>query len=306
MTKPSDTQNAHIALDAMRNPTKGDAPDWSELQAYRDGGLSEQRREEVLSHIANDAQVHQQWLDLSEAEHYLANPQHQARAQTATATEKLSLGERLKNWVSPKYTALAGVGAMALAAIAIVPTLIQQTGLNGVNQFDLSAERYAAVAASVAVDAPRVRPTRSLGQIGPLSAEQVEKSYVLVGLRSVVQNTVKPESTQWDLWLESTPGDFPDCTQATDATYCTEVSQDAQLLGQWTMLTWFGCHQQAKIPANDEFWQSQWALWDGLVAANDFDAKSKFAKELTSAGNKGVLELCDRAESIQAMARATN
>ncbi len=306
MTESTESQSAYIALDAMRNPTRGDAPDWSELQAYRDGGLSESRREEVLSHIANDPEVHQQWLDLSEAAHFLANPQNQSRTQTASANDKLSLSERFKNWLTPGYTALAGVTAMAVAAITIVPTLMQQTSFNGEGQFDLSAERYTAIAASANVDAPRVRPTRSLGQIGPLSSAQVEKSYVLAGLRSVVQNTVKPESAQWDLWLDNTPGDFPDCTQATDATYCTDVSQDAQLLGQWTMLTWFGCRQQEDIPANDEFWQSQWTLWDGLVANNRFDSNSIFAKELTSSDNKGVLELCNRAESVQGLARATN
>lgn len=310
MTKLNEMQNVHIALDAMRNPTKGDAPDWAELQSYREGGLSEQRRKEVLSHIANDPEVHQQWLDLSEAEHWLANPQNQtsaqASAQAASAENPESLMDRFRNWLTPGYTALAGVGAMAVAAIAIVPSLVQQTASSPESQFGLSAERYAAIAAAAPADAPRVRPTRNLGVIGPLSDEQVEKAYVLAGLRSVVQSTVKPQSAQWDLWLDNTPGEFPDCSQATNAGYCTDISQDAQLLGQWTMLTWFGCRQTDAITANDEFWQSQGTVWNGLSEKNGFNSQSAFGKELTAMGNNGNLELCNRAELIQAMARATN
>lgn len=305
MTESSESQSAFIALTAMRNPTRGEAPDWSELLAYREGGLSEQRREEVLSHIANDADIHQQWLDLAEAEHWVANPQNHTLTDAATA-DKPSLIQRFRAWLSPGYTALAGVGAMAVAAIAIVPSLVQQTSSTPLDQFGLSAERYAAIAAAAPTAAPRVRSTRNLGVIGPLGDAQVEKAYVLTGLRSVVQNTVKPESAEWDLWLESTPGELPDCAQASNAGYCTEVSQDAQLLGQWTMLTWFGCRQQDAIPAGDEFWQSQAAAWNGLSSNNRFNPQGLFAKELTKVGNNGNIELCNRAESIQAMARSTN
>jgi len=305
MTESSESQNAYIALATLRNPTRGDAPDWSELQAFRDGELSGQRRDEVLSHIANDPDVHQQWLDLSEAEHWVANPQNQPQAFMASA-DKPSLMQRFRAWLSPGYTALAGVGAMAVAAIAIVPSLVQQTASAPQDQFGLSAERYAAIAAAAPTDAPRVRPTRNIGVIGPLSDEQVEKAYVLAGLRTVVQDTVKPQSAQWDLWLESTPGELPDCAQASNTSYCTEVSQDAQLLGQWTMLTWFGCRQQEAIPAGDEFWQTQGAAWNGLSRNSRFDPAGPFAKELTPVGKNGNLELCNRADSIQAMARSTN
>jgi len=305
MTESTESQNVFIALDAMGNPTQGDAPDWSELQAYREGGLSEQRRAEVLSHIANDPEVHQQWLDLSEAEHFLANPQNQVSEQT-TLSDKPTLGERVRAWFTPAHTALAGVGAMAVAAIAIVPSLVQQTASSPDGQFGLSAERYAAIAAAAPTDAPRVRPTRNLGVISPLNGGQVEKAYVLAGLRSVVQDTVKPQSAQWDLWLENTSGELPDCSQASDTSHCTSVSQDAQLLGQWTMLTWFGCRQQEAIPADDEFWLSQGAVWSAIIESNGFNSDSPFAKELTAMGNSGNIELCNRAELIQAMARSTN
>ena len=308
----NDAHNAYIALDLLRNPTQGKSPDWTELQAYREGGLSEQRRTEVVSHIANDPEVHQQWLDLAEAESWLANPQNQAAADSAamgsvsTDSSSMTLRERIGSWFSPGRTALAGVGAMAIAAIAIVPSLVQQTALNTASQFDFSAERYAALAASGTSTAPRVRPTRNIGSVGPLENDQVEKTYVLVGLRSVVQNTVKPETADWGVWLDNTPGDYPDCTKATDTDYCGAVAEDAQMLGQWTMLTWFGCQQQASFPAGDDFWKSQSALWEALRSGGSFSASSGFAKEMTPLGGSGVEGLCERAERVQNLARSTN
>ncbi len=303
----NDAQNAHIALDAMRNPTRGVAPDWTELQAYRDGGLTDARREEVLSHIANDAEVHQQWMDLAEAEHWLANPQNQTSGVAATLAEpRLTLRERFNAWLTPGRTALAGVGAMAVAAIAIVPSLVQQTALNAPSQFDMSAERYAAVAASLSTQAPRVRPTRNIGAVMPLTDNQVEKSYVLIGLRSVVEDVVKPDTDDWRVWLDNTPGDLPDCTGSTDSAYCASVAEDAQMLGQWTMLTWFGCRQQEAVPTGDEFWKSQTALWNTLRETHGFSADSAFAKELTALEHTGNIELCDRAERIKVLARSTN
>lgn len=301
-----DSAAAYIALDVMRNPPVGPKPDWAELQAYREGELDETRRAEVLSHIANDADVHQQWLDLSEADHWLANPQNQTEQnRVAEPSSSGGLLARFAAWFTPVRTTLAGVGAMALAAIAIIPSLLQQTALTAPAQFDLSAERYLAIA-TVRPEAPRVRPTRSVGLVGPLTNHQIEKSYVLVGFRSVVQKTAKPESASWSIWLDNTPGDFPDCSTATDAAYCSEIAEDAQMLGQWSMLTWFVCNQEITLPAGDSFWKSQSALWKTLRTTHGFAESSEFAKELTTLDGTGSIELCARTDRVMRLARSTN
>jgi len=295
----NDTHNAYIALDAMRNPTRGAAPDWDELQSYRDGGLTASRREEVLSHIANNADVHQQWLDLAEAEHWLANPANQTSAANAAnnRAQSTSWRERISDWLSPGKTVFGGAAAMAVAAVVLVPMMVQQGALTASQQFDMSAERYAALAAATPTEAPRALKTKNIG-VGPLSAVQVEKDYVLVGLRSVVQETVQADSKEWVAWLANTAGELPNCDRAIDKDHCGAVAEDAQLLGQWTMLTWFGCRQLDSMPAGDEFWSSQTAMWNTLRANGSLVADGGVVTELTALDGTGTIELCDRAERL--------
>ena len=63
-----DNRLAFAAVSLCGNTPKGNAPQWHELAAWREGNLPDARAREVLSYVANDPACFQQWLDIAEAE----------------------------------------------------------------------------------------------------------------------------------------------------------------------------------------------------------------------------------------------
>jgi len=70
---------AYTALTLCGNPIQGSSPQWHELAAWREGTLSEQHALEVLSHVAYDPGCFQQWLDIVDAESWVAEKVYLSR-----------------------------------------------------------------------------------------------------------------------------------------------------------------------------------------------------------------------------------
>lgn len=91
---PDDNQDenalAWAAVSLLGNEPVGDKPQWHEISAWRAGTLPELRSREVLSHIANDPEYFQQWLDLAEAQQWLEEEQTHSTLSHATDTAAMN------------------------------------------------------------------------------------------------------------------------------------------------------------------------------------------------------------------------
>jgi len=97
---------AYAAVTLCGNSSKGSAPQWEELCAWREGVLDSKRSAEVLSHVANDPACFQQWLDIAEAERWVEE-EAQFAEQSRSASTLTSYASKLSPSSSPVSTSTA-------------------------------------------------------------------------------------------------------------------------------------------------------------------------------------------------------
>lgn len=109
--------------------TLGPRPDEDELWDFIHGAVSDQRREEILSHLADDQRVFDEWYSLRQAIKEYGEPEEELSVVDeglARVSDKLSLTATLKSWLSghigPVPTPLAAAAA-AVACVSLVLVL---------------------------------------------------------------------------------------------------------------------------------------------------------------------------------------
>ncbi len=136
------TVSLALQLDSGRRSGNGNRPTNEEIAALRDGRLTDSRRREVISFLANDPQIYHQWLNLVEATHT------EADQVTATADLSTSIGgdsgatlsdqdeverdinivNRVGRWIRNNVvtTTLSGTGFAAAAALVLMVNINNQ------------------------------------------------------------------------------------------------------------------------------------------------------------------------------------
>ncbi len=118
-----------IHLAKNRGRPQGSPPSDEELALMIDGLLSEERRLEILSHLASRPERYRQWLSLADMD---------ADEQESQAGLLSILTKGINNWLIDWRYAAGGVGAMAAVLL-----LVNQMAVPPMERADPSAESYA-------------------------------------------------------------------------------------------------------------------------------------------------------------------
>jgi len=275
--KLTDNEVAFAALQLFGNEPQGAKPDWQEIHDWQLNLLSEPRASQVLSHVANDAEVFQQWQDICEAQAWseaevsaddaseVSASQQSASADAATA----STGEKPAAWdligwfrkAASKFSgnplpAFGGAVAATLLAVLVVPKLITGPSQNTADMLGSGFEQYRSLGAPLPQTPLTSKTTRSLsGVLGDLSSEEVQLHQLKLGYRNAFVQLHNSGTEQWQPWLESLPTEAVDCTLASNGKTCEAVSPAAEQLGQWGLLNFLACQQRSTL--SEDYWQQQ-------------------------------------------------
>ena len=296
--KQTDNALAYAAVSLLGNATQGSKPEWHELSAWRAGTLSAERSAQVLSHVANDPDYFQQWLDMVEAEQWVEEESaalqlsEAASTQSTVDTDRTGAAQPTNGSESGFATVLSSAkgfllslfqqplpvygGAMAaiMLAVLIAPLMRQSNTLTLQQQLDRSLDSYVDTHASLPTAVPIARNTRALdGLFDELSNTEIERQYFQQGLRKSAVTLGANGNSEWQDWLTNLNADSVDCGNAIDSAHCENVADDIDTLGQWTLLGYAAC-QQGVQRSSDDFWSEQYALYE------------RFSQQTTSAGSE--------------------
>ncbi|MDB3935261.1 hypothetical protein N9383_00900 [Granulosicoccus sp.] len=275
-----DNRLAFAAVSLCGNTPKGNAPQWHELAAWREGNLPDARAREVLSHIANDPTCFQQWLDIAEAETWsqeealtdidvpedvpeiestiasnvsdkdaMSSPAAD-RNRTITDTPSLTskVIDSLRSVFQQPLPVYGGAFAAVMLAVLLVPMLQTGDGLSLQQQLDRSMDTYIESSQGYLGNPPPARNTRALsGLFDDLSTSDVERLQFKFGMHQFNQQLQQLPAAQvstsdsWRAWLAALPEEPVDCDTATDAEHCSTVAMDFQQLGQWSLMNAAAC-----------------------------------------------------------------
>ncbi len=329
---PEDNALAYAAISLCGNQTRGSAPQWHELAAWHKGTLEPARTAEVLSHVANDPDCFQQWLDLVEAESWideeslsestLSNTAIDAASQTTehSSTSSRRLGAASATSVFSKVrTLLAGIfqqplpvygGAFAAVMLAVLVAPLLNTGqaLTLQQQMDRSLDTYIDSGIALGGSPPVERSTRNLGGLfDELSVNDVERRYIQSGMLQFSQRlnnestNGQPTSDQWTNLLDEIPGDSVDCNQAIDATHCINVADEFTLLGQWALMNAAACHtllSEDSQVVSAGFWSEQYKLYQSLIEQPGIAQSQVLSQQLTKLPVQSPQALCTMATAV--------
>lgn len=266
-TPLNENEIAFTALSLFRNRAHGVKPDWFEIEAWQQKTLSDARAEEVLSHIANDAECFQQWLDICEASDWLEQNAQQVETKNSpeTAVSPTSPGESPKGWLAslfgqPLPVYAAGFAALFLAVL-VAPLLRNEDNLQ--QRLNQSYERYMAAPPGAGIASPLPRQTRTLGNLfDQLTDAGIEQNYFSQGIRQGLAKLQATPDSSWIRWLETQPADGPDCAKANDENKCLSVAEDYNTIGQWALVVYYACQGDLMDSASSQkFWQQQYELY---------------------------------------------
>ena len=320
---------SYAAIVLFRNHAHGPAPQWHELAALHAGSLQPPRSDEVLSHVANDPDYFQQWLDLSEAEFWVEdemNATHELKKSASDspikATDSTALPSQHNAYSSAIFSQVSslrtlfnkplpvygGAFAAMLLAVLIIP-LLQNSAAHSLQQrVNRSMDSYIQTNGRLAGDAPTVRTTRNMSDLfDEISVSDVERQYVQNGMRSFGEQ-LHPAETEdhttdntWIPFLSELEAAAPDCDIAIEQMHCIEVADNFRLLGQWTMLNTAACQSIEsgnRIILNTDFWSVQYALYDELRVLPDISSSMIFAPRLTALTEKTPTVLCQKIRTV--------
>lgn len=272
----SDTEVAFTAINLFRNKPRGDAPEWHELEAFREHSLSDERMSEILSHVANDPDQFQLWRDLKDASDWVAVENEvpdtvAARTATASAVSKEHTGG-IGAWfkgvvdsiVGQPMPALGGAVAAIALAVMVVPNMMRgpDTGFD-----DLLASNFDAYLSEGAVlpqTAPTTRITRSTGTlIGKPTAAEADLHHLQLGMQKAFLRISTNPTDAWKSWGEQLPVELLDCSGTEDSEACAQNAEAHVSLGNWALMSYFAC-KQGKVGTGDDFWNSQLEIFKGF------------------------------------------
>ena len=306
----NDNAYAYAAVSLFGNEPMGEQPQWYELTAWREGTLSAERSAQVLSYIANNPDIFQQWLDMIEAEQWVEDE------QTLTASEQTldyssntakqsgtSLLNNVRDWLAPIFNQPIRVygGAMAaiVMAVLIVP-LIKKGEIDLQQQLNASVDSYLLMDAEL--PAPPVRRvTRSLGGLfDELSISDVERQQFQFGLRRSAQALGSETTAQWSAWMEELPSERVDCGRAIDNELCSTSAGDIYAMGQWTLLNYAACEAGVANTddSGDQYVQKQTELFDLLRKQPGLTQSTLFSPLLDKLEANTSAALCQRVLQI--------
>jgi len=327
-----DNTLAYAAITLCANPLQGAPPQWQELVAWRNGTLDNTRSAEVLSHVANNPACFQQWLDVAEAQSWVA--EESRLAIEADAAEPIGTSERKTFASSPYSTSNApgvtsgparfiqalrsffqqplpvygGAFAAVIVAVLVAPLLRTGDGLSLQQQLDRSTDAFISEGAGFAGSPPAGRNTRSLaGLFDELSINDVERLHVLTGQQHFLDKlqlaSGAPVADAWQDWFAELPSEGADCAAATDSTHCLDVADELQMLGQWSLMNAAACSlRDMNIPASD-FWSEQYEIYDTIRALPGVMQSQEFAAVLPALDPRTQDALCAIANAVIAASR---
>ncbi len=305
-TDHNDNALAYAAISLLGNEPMGAQPQWHEISAWRDGTLSAERSAQVLSYIANHPDVFQQWLDMVEAEQWIAEEQSTASADydlshtDATAKQANSgLLQSIKDWLAPVFNQPMQVYGGALAAIfmaVLIVPLLQKDQLDLQQQLNAGLDSYLLMDAEL--PAPPVRrSTRSLGNLfDDLSTADVERQQFQFGLRRSALALGSETTDRWSSWVNELPSELVDCTRAIENELCVAGASDISAMGQWTLLNYAACEAgvASSTSSGKQYFQQQTALFDLLRKQPGLTQSTLFSPMLGKLETSTPQALCQR------------
>ncbi|MFK7861768.1 MAG: hypothetical protein AB8B64_23330 [Granulosicoccus sp.] len=319
---------AYTAITLCGNPPVGAAPQWHELTAWREGTLSTQRSAEVLSHVANDPVYFQQWLDIAEAESFVAEEAHSQNASRVNDARTTQAAQSEAHQSSPASKLLSKFvrsfrglfqqplpvygGAFAAVILAVVVAPMLRTGpvLSLQQQLTQSTDAYIEAGNGLTGQPPVARAIRSLGGLfDDLSVSEVEQIHLQTGQKRFYEQLLSATGSQqlvssaWQEWLEELSATAVDCTQAADPEHCLAVADDFQLLGQWSLMNSAACDTLTTDGSDvmePDFWTEQYVMYENLQSLPGVAQSARFASLLPSLGTQAPESLCTIANSVLA------
>ena len=331
----SENALAYAAIELLSNGSHGAVPQWHELAAWQSGSLAQPRSDEVLSHVANNPEYFQQWLDLAEGELWvegaltlpsasdvdevapdsIINPTIADAARKNTDSFKTTLLSRLRplqRLLKQPLPVYGSAFAAILLAVLVVPLLPTDDVLTMEQRINRSMDTYIETGSGLVGAAPVKSSTRSLGGLfDELSTSDVERQYVQNGMQrfskqlqsSDAENNLINEA--WRPLLSELNAQAPDCNKAIDQTHCAEVAVDYRLLGQWTMMNLAACQgvqSGSQRTLKPDFWSEQYELYGELRALPSISGSVLYASSLPSLAEQTPKALC---QNIRAVLSAT-
>jgi len=269
------------ALQLFGNEPRGAPPQWHELDDFQQHRLPVERSAEVLSHIANSPIHFQQWLDLCEANEWVAE---QSPSPTDKTTEyatddkpaqsnsipnsSTSLMERLQSWVAPLFAqplpVYGGAFAAIIVAVLVIPLLRDSGPADLQGKFDRNAALFLAAAPEQEFAPPKNSTTRSLGGLlGPPTASDVEHHYFRLGLLRAQEKLLQSPGSAWVPWRDSLMNTPLDCKNPSARELCETAGPDFTQIGEWAMLAHLACLSPDSF-SDDSFWQLQYEFYTEL------------------------------------------
>ena len=310
---------AYAAVSLFANESRGQAPQWHELSAWRNGTLPEDRSAEILSHVANDPDCFQQWLDIVEAEQWIEQQAiidtvtraPDASAPTSTASSgtqsdsATSLSTPLNStmrWLRSLFDQPLAVYGGALAAITlavlIVPLMRESEVLTLQQQMDRSLDTYIDSQAGLPTATPAGRSTRNLGGLfDDLSPADVARQHFQYGMFLAAQKIGTGDSAQWQTWREQLQSTPPNCDAASDKGDCELIASDVSALGQWTLLNFAACRHGSEITQED-YWATQLDLYEQFITTGTLSSNPVFGPYLSALNEQTSEVLCAVVEPL--------
>jgi len=305
--KDNDNAIAMAAIGLFANEPKGSPPEWHEIHAWREGQLSAERSAEVLSHVANNPDIFQQWLDLADAESWVDDEQttaaNESSLNSAASNTPTSLWQGAKSWLASLIKLPLPVygGAIAAILMAVITVPLMQTGnINPQQQLDESMMSFPDLENALP-GAHAQLATRSLENIfDELSNTDVERHQFQFGLRRFSDALTASRKAPWTDWITSLPSEPVDCGKAIDGEFCKTSAPALAALGQWTMLNYAACNtSSAKSIANDDvFWAGQSNLFNQLREQLGATQSTLFSPSLDKLDANTSVAICLRMESL--------
>lgn len=304
----NDNATAYAGVSLFGNHPAGPPPQWHELTAWRSGKLPEERATQILSHVANDPEFFQQWLDLVEAENWAAeeaaSTQSDKAVHAAPAKASRSFSaDKLRQWLGSLFDqplpVYGGAFAAVLLAVLIVP-MMQQSGNPLQQQLDSSLDLYRSTDAGLPAQPPASRQTRRLsGLFDKLSAPEVEQAHFQRGLRLSAEALGSDLAAPWQTWTTELPGSPLDCENAVEPGDCEGSRDDLTALGQWSLLAYAACEANPQAIADTKvFWQAQLSLYEELSQRPQLAHSQAFGNVLSIQASSQPDSLCERAAAL--------
>ena len=337
--RPGDANDNGLAFAAVSlcaNTLQGNSPEWHELAAWRAGTLPEPRASEVLSHVANDPDCFQQWLDIAEAQTWAeeealnsATPSLQesmaasqvsdadtlaahpadSNRSTSNAPSLMSKAlDSLRSLFQQPLPVYGGAIAAVMLAVLLAPLLQTGNGLSLQQQLDRSMDTYIGSGQGYLGAPPPPRNTRTLGGLlDDLTTSNVERMHFQFGMHQFneqLQGSASAPlsiSTEWQTLLATLPRESIDCSTAADTEHCASVAPEFKQLGQWSLMNVAACQTlsaQGQAVAGDDYWSTQYTVYEQMRTLPSVTQSQLFGSLLPALPQPEPESLCSMSQLL--------